>query len=143
MPKRKIISPVKRLKLRCEELWKKVCKERDGLECQVKKHFPELRRHTDIMQVDHFITRSNKNLFFSVFNGTVICSGCNMSKKIEPNGPVDIAVEQIVIKREGEATVADMKALALTMRANDNFSKVWWLEDTIKLLEAQYEYYKD
>lgn len=135
----KKISKVKALQDRCERLWKDVCLERDGKECMVKKHFPNaLLNHTSIIQVDHCFSRSCKHLFLHPANGTPICSGCNHPY----NQKARVLIRRIVRIREGEVSYEHMEKVYTSMSANENFSKVWWLEDSEKSLVALLKYYK-
>lgn len=135
-------TKVRVLQDKCEALWKEVCKLRDGLECQVKKYYPDLQGHGRVIQVDHFITRSNKHLKFDPRNGTVVCNSCNASKHWVGNGAVALAIEAIVVEREGGDWVADAKALELSKIPQDEYSKVWWLEEQIKQLDSAARYYR-
>ena len=141
MKRKRSKSPVKKLQEKAERIWKEICIARDGRECQVKKHFPEIGGHTDIIQVDHYITRSNKWFFLEPQNGTVVCSGCN-SRKAWGQKSIAWAIEQIVIKREGEKAVEDMNLLNMAMKPNENFSKIWWLEAQIRMLEMKRREYR-
>ena len=129
-------SKIQKLKLRAEKLWKQVCIKRDNEECQVKAYFPHLGKHSQITQVDHFISRANKHFFLDPRNGTTVCKICNGSKHWRPKGPIDQAIEDIVKMREGHDVVEEMRALERSMKPNENFSQMWYLEEIITKLEA-------
>lgn len=132
--KKKKLPSISKLKTRAENLWKEIAFLRDGNSCQVWKKFPSiLVSHTNILQVDHVFSRKDKNLFLSISNSLVICSGCNMNKHYQ-NKSVHRAVDQIVAKREGLEKFQEMKRINESMKPNVNFSKRWWLEDQIKSL---------
>ena len=138
----KKLKSIKSLKNKAERLWKDVCYRRDGKECVVRKNFPEIRiRHTQILQVDHYIGRSNKHLFLEPSNGTVVCNSCNQAKHYNRLG-VREAIRQIVINREGQDIVNRMVALAQTQTANADFSKRWWLEGQIEKLGKHADSYR-
>jgi len=126
---------VKKLHERASQLWKEIAFLRDGRECQVKKFFPNIPiRHSNILQVDHCITRANKHLFYEPKNATVVCSTCNMLKSVDSKS-VGRAIDEIVKKREGEDEFKLMVNIDAGRSANKDFNKVWWLEDVIKKLE--------
>lgn len=132
--KRKKVTFARKLYLKAERLWKEVCFLRDGKECQVKKHFPQIKvRHTHIMQVDHCFSRADKNLFFNPHNGTVVCSACNQNKHYKNKG-IDKAIDLIVMRREGEV-YGQMMDIHQTHPPNWEFKKVWYLERVVKELE--------
>jgi len=127
---------VKKLEKRAGELWKLVCLERDGQECMVKKHFPEIAiEHNGPLQVDHCITRKNKHLFFEPTNGTVVCASCNRAKHFKQKS-IDRAIDDIVKQREGEDHFNFMVAVDQRMEPNLNWGKIEWLEMMIEKLEA-------
>jgi len=129
MKKRKKIPPNKRLQRECELLWKEIIKLRDGNNCLVRKFFPEIAlRHTDVYQADHCFTRANKNLFLNPANGTMVCSACNMAKHYD-NKSVKRAVDYIVMEREGDTKWNEMLKMDMSMSANFNWNKLWWLEE--------------
>jgi len=131
----KKIPSIKSLQKKAESLWKEYCLLRDGRFCRVRLHYPELKiTHSDIYQVDHCISRQNKHTFLEVANGTVICSNCNLAKN-NKNKSVDRAINEIVIKREGKEVYERMVELDQSCGANFNWSKRWWLEGQIKILE--------
>lgn len=120
---------------KASKLWKEIAFARDGKECQVKKHFPNLRiMHTEILQVDHCISRNNKNLFFEPANSTVVCSACNMAKGFK-NKSVDRAIDEIVINREGGLAFGMMVEVDQSGQPNHLWGKIDWLEQVIKNLE--------
>lgn len=129
-------SKVKTLQKKAEKLWKEIAILRDGRECQVKKHYPNINiHHSSVFQVDHFISRKNKHLFLDTSNATVVCSSCNQAKKYKLKS-VDIAIQEIVKRREGEDIYNRMIECDMTMGPNVNWSKVWWLEEQIDILES-------
>ena len=98
---------VKTLQARCETLWKQVCLSRDGIGCQVAKHYPEVQfQHTNTYQVDHCITRANKHFFVDPKNGTVVCSACNRAKHFQQKS-INRIIDEIVKAREGERWFLD------------------------------------
>lgn len=126
----------KKLQKRLEELWKQYCHKRDGPGCQVEKHFPCINIfHTDIMQIDHCFSRTDKNLFFDVRNGTKICSGCNLAKAFD-NKSVSRAIDDIVKMREGEEAFQEMRTINQSMAPGEKWKNVVWLETEIKRLET-------
>lgn len=129
------LKSIKSLQKKAESLWKEACLLRDGEACRVKIHFPEIKMsHSDVYQVDHCISRQNKHTFLEVANGTVVCSSCNLAKNMK-NKSVDRAINEIVIKREGQDIYNRMVELDQSCGANFNWSKRWWLEEQIKILE--------
>lgn len=127
------------LQNKCENLWKEVCWLRDGKRCMVEKLHPKIPlRHTKVMQVDHCFPRSCKQLFFYPPNGTPVCSGCNHPW----NRKARLLIQRIVKEREGVRDYKRMEEVYLRLSGYPNFSKVWWLEDTIKQLEALKGYYE-
>ena len=131
------MKKVKTLQNKALRLWKEICFLRDGRECQVKKDFPFIRiTHTNILQIDHCISRGNKHFFIDTRNGTVVCSACNYTKKFKLKS-IDRAVDYIVKKRVGKVQFQAMVALDQTMEPNHNWSQVWYLEDEIEKLEKE------
>jgi len=127
--KKKYIPPHKILQKECEELWKEIIALRDGKMCMVKKFFPEIAlHHTEVYQADHCFTRGNKHLFFRTSNGTMVCSACNMAKHYD-NKSVKRGVDYIVFEREGKEVFDEMLKIDMSMSANVNWNKVWWLEE--------------
>ena len=113
----------------CAELWKQICFERDGHQCQVWKRFGngiEIK-HAGPLQVDHCITRSNKLLFYEPANGTVVCGSCNRAKGFGLKS-IGRAIDQIVMEREGIEKFNDMVECDQKKSANPDFNKVGWLE---------------
>lgn len=142
-PIRRKTTDVKKLQKQAIELWKAIAIVRDGSYCQVLKHYPNIDViHTPVLQVDHCFSRSNKNLFLDVANSTVVCSSCNMLKGFDSKA-IDVAIHEIVRKREGESTYERMKEIAMSRTANPNFSKKWWLEEQISILKSIYETLKN
>lgn len=133
--KRKKKSKVQKLKDKANDLWKEACFLRDGRECQVKRYFPHLGPHSEILQVDHMISRKNTFLIYEPKNGTVVCKVCNGSKHWRPKGPVDQAIEEIRIMIEGQEKVDQMYALERSGKPNLDFSQVWYLEKIIEGLK--------
>jgi len=132
----KIKTPVRALQKRAEELWKEVCALKYGKFCWVQRYHPEIKvTHTDTIQIDHCITRANKYFFFDVWNGTPVCSGCNMAKCYD-NKSVARAIDEMVEKRN-PAWYKDAIWLDQTGEPNINFSKIWWLEEKITDLENE------
>lgn len=103
----------------------------------VELWFPNLRiAHTQIFQVDHCITRKCSWTFFMPENGTVVCSACNMAKGFN-NKSISRAIDEIVIRREGQDKFDSMVALDRMKKANRDFRKVWYLEEIIEKLEVK------
>ena len=133
--KAKRLTPVNKLQKKAESLWREILLVRDGRVCQIQRHYPQISTiHTSVMQGDHCFSRANKNLFLDVSNGTIICSGCNMLKGFDSKA-IDVAVHEIVRKREGDAIYERMKETAMSRSANVNWGKRWWLEGQIAILE--------
>lgn len=134
--KAKRLTPVDKLQNKAFEMCRMIVIKRDGGPvCQVKKHYPQIKvRHTEIMQIDHCFSRANKNLFLDISNLTCICSGCNMLKGFDSKA-IDVAVHEIVRRREGDAIYERMKETAMSRSANVNWSKRWWVEEQIAILE--------
>lgn len=126
-----------KLQRKAELLWKEFCILRDGRRCMVEVYFPDRRIHTSVYQVDHCFSRQNKSIFTDVCNGTVICSGCNMSKKYDTW--VKIAVEEIVKQREGEFTFERLREQALNQKPFLEWKNISWLEIHVKTLEEMVE----
>ena len=138
MKKRKKVTRARKLYLKAERLWREVCFLRDGRECQVKKHFPQIRiQHTDVLQVDHCFSRADKNLFFNPHNGTIVCSACNRAKAFKQKA-IDKAIDKIVMDREGEV-YGQMMDVHQTHLPNWEFKKVWYLEKVVRELEEYKE----
>ena len=136
MKKRKKLTPVRKLFLKAERLWKECAFLRDGRECQVKKSYPLINvNHSDILQIDHCIPRADKNFFFDLRNATVVCANCNGCKKWLRYG-VHHAIEQIVINREGGEVYGDMMDIHQRGTPNEHWGKIWWLEIVVRDLET-------
>ena len=128
MRKRRKQTPTKKLQDKCEDLWKEYCYLRDGRKCQVKEHFPKYPlSHSKTMQVDHCFTRTNKHLFVDTRNGTCVCSSCNFQKNWDKKS-VGRLIDEIVIKREGQAVFDEMKAIDLKGSPNPDWKNHVWLE---------------
>ena len=128
-------SNLKRLQKKAENLWKEYCLKRDRRVCQVKRFFPGIQiAHTNIMQVDHCFSRTNKHLFVSVKNGTCVCSACNMAKGFGQKS-IARAVDSIVIMREGKEAWEAMLKIDQAKSVNNNWKSIPHLEETIKQLE--------
>ena len=68
----------KRLQAKAEKLWKEIIRLRDGDVCMVQRHYPNIRvDHTDVYHADHCFSRTIKELFLDMTNGTMLCSMCN------------------------------------------------------------------
>lgn len=122
---------VKSLQKRAEKLWKEYAYKRDGKECMVERHFPDIEIwHSSVYQVDHCISRKNKLLFLDTRNSTVVCSSCNSAKAFN-NKSVSRAIDEIVKKREGISVFNEMVKLDQKKCPNPNWNKIWWLENMI------------
>ena len=133
--KAKRLTPVNKLQKKAFEICRSIVLKRDGLGCQVQKQYPQINViHTEIMQIDHCFSRANKNLYYDLSNLTCICSSCNMLKGFDSKA-IDVAVHEIVRKREGGAIYERMKETAMSRSANVNWGKRWWLEEQITILE--------
>ena len=121
--------------LEAERLWKEIAFLRYGRECQVKKHYPNIWIvHTSVLQIDHVITRMDKNLFFNVFNGVPVCSSCNRAKAFHQKG-IAYAIEQIVKDKIGGEEFGMMMELHQTGTPNTNWKKLWWIEKVVEELK--------
>ena len=117
-------SNIKKLHKLASKLWKEACFKRDGRECQVKKHFSGINiLHSTILQVDHCFTRANKNLFYDIRNGTVVCKNCNNAKHWD-NKSVGRAIDDIVRLREGDEAFIEMRKIDEAQSPNVNLNKV-------------------
>lgn len=118
-------------------LWKEHAFLRDGRQCQVQKHFPGARlTHSDCLQVDHFVTRNDHNLFFNPQNSTVVCSNCNGAKNWRNGSPVEEMIRKIVTEREGGIAVGLMLDIHLSHQPNLLWKDSEWLEkQVIPMLE--------
>lgn len=129
----------RRLYLKAERLWKEYCFLRDGHECQVKKNRPDIAvPHAGPLQIDHFISRQNKHLFFETSNGTVVCGSCNRYKKFKFKS-IDRVIDDIVMEREGEEKYNEMVAIDQTKAPNPHWKRIYWLEDVVKDIEGKLE----
>ena len=129
-------SNLKKLQNKAEELWKEYCHRRDGSKCMVRHHFPGIQiEHTNVIQVDHCFTRTNKHLFTDVRNGTCVCSTCNMAKAFGQKS-VGRAIDDIVKLREGQVAWEEMLAIDRAKMSNDKWKLIPAVEDIIKKLEA-------
>ena len=134
MIKRKKRNPVKTLQNKAERLWKEVCLKKYGKFCHVQRYYPHIKiNHTDIIQIDHCISRANKYFFYDVNNGTPVCSGCNSAKNFKVKS-VDTAISELV-KRRNPKWYENAIWLDQTREGNFNFSKIWWLEEIIEDLQ--------
>jgi len=129
-------NPIKTLKNKAERLWKEVCYLRYGRFCYVKRYYPYIKiSHTDVIQIDHCITRGNKYFFLDPNNGTPVCSACNQAK-CYGNKSVSRAIDEIVEKRNPEWYKSAVW-LDQAGEPNANFSKKWWLEEKVVELEEE------
>ncbi len=116
------------------KLWREACFKLYGKYCYVQKYYPYIKiTHTDTIQVDHCISRGDKNFFYSVENGLPVCSGCNQAKHYKAKG-IDEAITEMVKKRNKNWYE---KALWLHRSGtpNTNFSQTWYLEEIIDKLK--------
>ena len=121
--------------LKAERLWKEIARLRYGAECQVKKHYPQIKiAHSKVLQTDHVISRRDKNLFFHVFNGIPVCSSCNRAKCFNQKG-VAHAIEQIVINKIGGEEFGHMMEIHQTAGPNVSWKKLWWVEKFVEGLQ--------
>ena len=135
MKKRKKITPYRRSFLEAERLWKEIARLCYGPECQVKKAYPNINiAHSDVLQIDHVISRRDKNLFFNIFNGVPVCSTCNRAKCFNQKG-IAHAIEQIVINKIGGQEFGFMMELHQTGMPNTNWKKLWWIEKVVEDLK--------
>lgn len=129
----------KSLMRKAEDLWRAIAHKRDGAGCQIQKVFPELNlNHSAQMQVDHFFPRADKNLFFEPSNATVLCSTCNYLKS---NGSpqstiINIAVKEIVLRREGQEVFDRMFQLNDRREPNREWGRAHYLQGIIQKLEG-------
>jgi len=125
----------KKLYNKAHRLWKEVCFLRDGKECQVKKHFPEINiTHTNVIQVDHGISRANKHFFFDTRHATPVCSACNYAKKFKLKS-VDRAIDELITRRIGYDAFQEMVFQDKSGSPNLAWGKVWWLEGVVEHLQ--------
>jgi len=129
-------NPVKTKQNKAIKLWKEVCYLRDGRYCHVQRNYPFIKiSHTDVIQVDHCITRSNKYFFLDTWNGLPICSACNQAKCFG-NKSISRAIDKMVEKRNPE-WFKNAIWLDQTGEPNVNFSKIWWLDEKIQDLQNE------
>ena len=127
---------IKKLQNKALGLAKEICYLRDGRECQVKKHFPQLKMaHSKVMQCDHCITRKNKRYFLDSRNLTVVCSSCNRAKGFGQKS-ISRAIDDIVKQREGDFFDV-MVAADQTLSPFLDWKSISWLEEKIVELEKQ------
>jgi len=67
------------LKRQAEELWKEICKRRDGYRCQDCGG-------TEVLQVHHLISRSNHRMKFEPDNGVTLCRDCHCKVTFQYKG---------------------------------------------------------
>lgn len=135
----KKLTNYRKLFLKAERLWKECAYLRDGRVCQVSRHFAQDDiRHSEIMQVDHFITRGDKNLYFDPRNSTVVCSNCNAAKSWKTGG-VDEKIRSIVVKREGGEAVGMMLEVHMAQHPNLLWKSAEWLEKSIIPMLEEYK----
>ena len=136
-------NKIKTLQNKAEKLWKEVCYARDGKRCQVRENFPFIPiAHSKIYQVDHCITRKNKRLFLDPANGTVVCSSCNQAKSFNLKS-IHRAIDEIVIRREGEEKFKTMVSLDQAHLLNENWRSIGWLEEQIEYLTKRLQLEKN
>lgn len=132
----------RKLFIQAEKLWKEIARIRYGAECQVQKHYPNINiAHSKVLQIDHVISRRDKNLFFHVFNGIPVCSTCNRAKCFNQKG-IAHAIEQIVINKIGGEEFGFMMDLHQTGTPNMNWRKFWWIESVVETLKFHLELLK-
>lgn len=138
--KRKKVTQYRKLFLKAERLWKEIAIVRDGRQCQVARYFTQDGlTHSEIFQVDHFITRGDKNLYFNPQNSTVVCSNCNAAKSWR-SGAVEEKIRKIVTEREGGMAVGLMLEIHMSHSPNLNWKSAEWLEmSVIPMLEKYLE----
>ena len=133
---KKKLKSIKSLKKVAEALWKEVCHLKYGSFCYVQRYYPSLKiRHTEIIQIDHCITRANTYFKFDTKNGLPVCSSCNSAKSNHLKS-VERAINEMVEKRDPE-WYKNAVWLDQSKEANCNYSKRWWLEEIIEDLEEQ------
>ena len=132
----------KRLYNKCYKLWKECCFARDGKSCQVKKYFPWIDiNHSDVIQVDHAITRMNKWYHLDPSNGTVVCSTCNMHKNNKQYS-VDRIIDSIVSKRE-EQKFRVMVEMDFTGKPNLEFKTIGYMERQLVYLGEKWQQFSN
>lgn len=139
MKKRKKVTVYRKLFLKAERLWKETAFIRDGRICQVARYFGyHTLQHSEILQVDHFITRGDKNLFFDPRNSTVVCSNCNGAKKWKTGG-VEEKIRKIVMDREGGEVVGSMVEVHMAQSPNLEWKNPEWLEKSVIPMLEEYK----
>ncbi len=127
---------IKTLHNACYKLWKEVCYKKWGRYCHVQRKYPEIRiKHTDVIQVDHCITRANKYFYYDIWNGTPVCSSCNRAKYFKQKS-VDRAIEEIVRKRN-PGWYKQAVAIDRMKEPNPSFNKIWWIEEIMQDLQGE------
>lgn len=137
-----VVRERKKLQRKAEDLWRAIAYARDGRECAIKKSYPDLRlNHSSQLQVDHFFPRADKNLFFEPSNATVVCSACNYLKSNGSRQSIQIqmALQAIVSRREGEKKFYEMCKINNTRPANLEWGREYYLENVIKNLSDYLE----
>ena len=135
---------VKQLQKYGDSLCREICLLIQGRFCQVQKLYPHIAiNHSSVLQCDHCFSRSIKELFLDLANRTIICSTCNMIKGSGKIGAskrdaVTIAVHEIVKNRHGIEVYNRLLEIAQSRAVFTNWSKRWWLEEQIKILEDIY-----
>lgn len=133
----------RKLYLKAERLWKEIAFFRDGKQCMVQKHFPEIDiKHAGYLQADHCFSRANKNLFFHPKNGTIVCATCNRAKHYKSKS-VDRAIDTIVRVREGEEEFKEMVLTDQRKSICKGWGKIWWIEEVVEELENYFENLRD
>ena len=136
MKKRKVKSNLAKLQDKALDAWKAYAYARDGRQCMVRAYDSSLPlNHSDVFQVDHCFSRTDKNLFLEPANATVICGNCNMLKGFGHCG-IDYVVHQIVIKREGQAKHDEMMLIHQHKGGSDTWKSMTWLENHIEYLNT-------
>lgn len=92
-------SVKKKLMTTAENLWKEVCRLRDG-ECQGPK-IEEDHVCDGYLQVDHCFSRMTRELFLDPRNGTLICQALHCRKTNKVKG-AEKRVDEFVKRREGD-----------------------------------------
>jgi len=130
-------SKSQKLQKKAEALWKACCWARDGKRCMVKEFDYAIEiAHTNIFQVDHCFSRTNKHLFLDVKNGTSVCSTCNMLKGFGQKS-VHRIIDEIVRQREGQEAFNKMLLIDQCKNPNLQWNQIPWLELQIARLEKE------
>lgn len=123
---------------KAEVLWKEIAFLRDGRFCQVQALFPSVSiQHSEVLQIDHWITRNDHNLFFNPCNSLVVCSTCNGSKGWN-QGPARELIDRIVRQREKE-NAGFMLDIHVSHQPNLNWKDAEWLEKQVIPMLEQYK----